>query len=66
MKLSLLSIPPLIIVFARMAYMVAPLVDQLTLRWFVRDLDIRPSLIANTIQKPLLEKLATGHKWRMQ
>jgi hypothetical protein len=32
----------------------------------VRDLDIRSSLIANTIQEPLLEKLATGQKWRMQ
>jgi len=41
---------------------VAPLVDQLTLRWFVRDLDSRSSLIANTIQEPLQEQLAAGKK----
>ena len=66
MKLTLLFIQPLIIVLARIAYIVAPLVDQLTLRWLARDLDIRPSLIANTIQEPPLEKLAAGHKWRMR
>jgi trehalose 6-phosphate synthase len=34
---------------------VRPLVDQLTLKWFVRDLDIRAVLIANTVQDPLVE-----------
>ena len=62
MKLSLRFVLPLILVLAGIAYIVAPLVDQLTLRWFVRDLDIRSSLIANTIQEPLLEKLASGKK----
>jgi trehalose 6-phosphate synthase len=41
---------------------VAPLVDQLTLKWFVRDLDIRATLIANTVQEPLQEQLAAGKK----
>ena len=62
MKLSLRFVLPLIIVLAGIAYIVAPLVDQLTLRWFVRDLDIRSSLIANTIQEPLQEKLDAGKK----
>ena len=52
MKLWLLFVLPLIIVLAGVAYIGAPLVDS--------------SLIANTIQEPLLEKLATGQKWRMQ
>jgi trehalose 6-phosphate synthase len=43
---------------------VVPLVDKLTLGWFVRDIDIRSSLLANTIQEPLLEHLATGQKAR--
>ena len=57
MKLSLRFVLPLILVLAGIAYIVAPLVDQLTLRWFMRDLDMRSSLIANTIQEPLQEQL---------
>jgi trehalose 6-phosphate synthase len=65
MKLSLRFVLPLILVLAGIAYVVSPLVDQLTLRWFVRDLDIRSSLIANTIQDPLLEKLDVGKKTKI-
>ncbi|MBK9571212.1 MAG: trehalose-6-phosphate synthase [Rhodoferax sp.] len=62
MKLSLRFVLPLMLVLAGFAYALAPLVDQLTLRWFVRDLDIRASLIVNTIQEPLQEQLAAGKK----
>ena len=60
MRLSLRFILPLFMVLAGIAYAVAPLVDQLTQRWFVRDIEIRASLIANTIQDPLLERLSAG------
>lgn len=50
------------LVRAGIAHTVAPLVDQLTLRWFMRDLDIRFALIANTIEEPLQEQLAAGKK----
>ena len=62
MRLSLRFVLPLMLVLAGIAYAVAPLVDQLTLKWFVRDLDIRATLIANTVQEPLLEQLAAGKK----
>ncbi|MBS3934634.1 MAG: trehalose-6-phosphate synthase [Sulfuritalea sp.] len=62
MRLSLRFVLPLMLVLAGIAYAVAPLVDQLTLRWFIRDLDIRSSLIANTIREPLSEQLAAGKK----
>lgn len=62
MKLSLRFVLPLMLVLAGIAYAVAPFVDQLTLRWFVRDLEIRSALIANTIQEPLQEQLAAGKK----
>ena len=62
MRLSLRFILPLLLALAGIAYAVAPLVDQLTLKWFVRDLDIRATLIANTVQEPLLEQLAAGRK----
>lgn len=62
MRLSLRFVLPLLLVLAGIAYAVAPLVDQLTLRWFVRDLDIRSTLIASTIEEPLQEQLAAGKK----
>lgn len=62
MRLSLRFVLPLVLVLVAIAYAVVPLVDQLTLRWFVRDLDIRSALIANTLQEPLAEQLAAGKK----
>jgi trehalose 6-phosphate synthase len=62
MRLSLRFVLPLILVLAGFAYAVAPLVDRMTLSWFVRDVDIRADLIANTIQEPLEEQLAAGKK----
>jgi trehalose 6-phosphate synthase len=62
MRLSLRFILPLFLVLAAIAYAVAPLVDQLTLRWFVRDIEIRSSMIANTIQEPLQEQLLAGKR----
>jgi len=53
---------PLLLVLAGIGYAVAPLVDQMTLRWFVRDLDLRASLIVNTVQEPLQEQLGAGKK----
>ncbi|MDO8298177.1 trehalose-6-phosphate synthase [Lacisediminimonas sp.] len=49
---------PLAIVLGLSAYAVVPLVDDLTLRWFVKDLDIRSRLVANTLQEPLQDALA--------
>ncbi len=60
MRLSLRFVLPLIVVLVVIAYIVMPLVDQFTLRWFVRDLDMRSALIANTIREPLQERLAAG------
>ena len=62
MRLSLRFVLPLMLVLASIAYAVAPLVDRLTLGWFVRDLDIRATLISNTIQEPLQEQLAAGKR----
>ena len=46
MRLSLRFIIPLLVVLAAFAYAVLPLVDNLTLRWFKRDIEIRARLIA--------------------
>ncbi|MGH8618151.1 MAG: alpha,alpha-trehalose-phosphate synthase (UDP-forming) [Burkholderiales bacterium] len=60
MRLSLRFIVPLALVLAVMAYAVTPLVDQLTLRWFVRDLDIRSTLITSTVQEQLYASVQAG------
>jgi trehalose 6-phosphate synthase len=52
-KLSLRFLVPLILVLAALTLAAMPLVDQLTLRWFMKDLDMRASLIASTVQEPV-------------
>jgi trehalose 6-phosphate synthase len=57
MRISLRFVVPLALALAAIAYAVVPLVDNLTLKWFVRDLDIRTRLIASAVQEPLVELL---------
>jgi trehalose 6-phosphate synthase len=64
MRLSLRFIIPLILALAVIAYSVLPLVDRLTLRWAVRDVDIRSNLIASSIHDSILESLDTRSKAR--
>jgi trehalose 6-phosphate synthase len=54
-RLSLRFVVPLALVLALFAYAIVPLVDNLTLRWFVRELDTRSQLLANALQDPLLD-----------
>ncbi|MHB8835150.1 MAG: alpha,alpha-trehalose-phosphate synthase (UDP-forming) [Candidatus Methylomirabilia bacterium] len=42
---------------ALLAYAIVPLVDNMTLRWFVRDLDMRSRMIATTLHEPLARYL---------
>jgi trehalose 6-phosphate synthase len=60
LRLSMRFVVPLLVVLAALAYAMVPLVDRLTLRWSLRDLDSRATLIANTIQEPLQNQLAVG------
>jgi trehalose 6-phosphate synthase len=53
--MSLRFVLPLALALAAFAYVVVPLMDNMTLRWFVRDLDIRSQLLATTLQEPLQE-----------
>ncbi len=62
MRLSLRFIVPLLIAIGAFAYVAVPLADSLMLRWFVRDLDIRSSLIATTVQEPLADLAAAKSK----
>lgn len=60
MRLSLRFILPLAVVLALLAYAVIPLVDRFTLKWFVRDLDSRSSLIARTMEPALTDLLSSA------
>jgi trehalose 6-phosphate synthase len=60
MRLSLRFVVPLLLALAGFAYVAVPLADSLMLRWFMRDLEIRASLIASTIQEPLSGLILTG------
>ena len=62
MRLSLRFIVPLLLALAAVAYAILPLVDRLTFQWFVRDLDGRATLIANTVEDPVTELLRTGNR----
>ncbi len=44
MRFSLRFLLPLALVLAGLAYAVIPLVDMLTLKWFMRDLELRYKL----------------------
>ena len=62
LNLSLRFVVPLAVALGLLAVAVVPLVDSLTLRWFVRDMDIRSRLIANTLHEPLAELLGQENR----
>jgi trehalose 6-phosphate synthase len=53
MRLSLRFVVPLFLALAALAYAVVPLLNELTLRWFVRDLEMRSELVAHAVEEPL-------------
>jgi len=59
-RLSLRFIAPLAVTLALLAYALVPLVDRLTLRWWVSDLDTRSQLIANTMSEQLGDLVSQG------
>lgn len=65
MRLSLRFLLPLALVLAGLAYAVIPLVDTLTLKWFVRDLDIRSQLVAGMMEGPLTDLIAADAKSKL-
>ena len=65
MRLSLRFLLPLALVLAGLAYAVIPLVDTLTLKWFVRDIEIRAELIRRTTESSLVDLLAAESKTKL-
>ncbi|MBK4738314.1 alpha,alpha-trehalose-phosphate synthase (UDP-forming) [Noviherbaspirillum pedocola] len=59
-RLSLRFILPLAVVLGLFAYAVVPQVDEITLRWFVRDLEARSQTLVSALQEPLKEYAPQG------
>jgi trehalose 6-phosphate synthase len=60
MRLSLRFILPLVLILSVIAYAVVPVVDDLTLKWFTRDLELRGDLITRSLLIPLHDRLKSG------
>ncbi len=58
LRLSLRFLLPLLAALFALAYVSMPLIDALTLRWFVRDLDIRSTFVARTLEEQIAELTA--------
>ena len=65
MRLSLRFLLPLAMVLAGLAYAVIPLVDTLTLKWFVRDLEMRAEVIGRTVEASLSDLLVSESKAKL-
>ena len=49
LRLQFRFLVPLVVVLVAAAYLAVPLMDQVTLRWFSRDLNSRGILVANAL-----------------
>ena len=65
LKLSARFLVPLLLALSALAYLVVPLVDNLTLRWFVRDLDIRSQLLGQAFSEPLADMVQQGARGKI-
>ena len=62
-RLSLRFLVPLALAMLAMAYFTVPVIDTLTLRWFMRDLDIRATTISRALEEPVLDAVES-EGWR--
>ena len=61
MHLSLRFLVPLMLALGVFAWLAAPLSNQLMQRWFMRDLDMRSSLVASAITEQLPPLIESGN-----
>ncbi len=65
-RLQLRFLVPLLGSLLAAAFVALPVMDQLTLRWFARDLNIRGELVANTLSDSILDAAVDGKSTRLQ
>ncbi|MDP3225120.1 MAG: trehalose-6-phosphate synthase [Rubrivivax sp.] len=66
LRLQLRFLLPLLATLIVASYLAVPLMDQVTLRWFSRDLDSRGALLANALSDSVVEALATERPERLR
>ncbi|HUP05614.1 MAG TPA: trehalose-6-phosphate synthase, partial [Caldimonas sp.] len=65
-RLQLRFLLPLLGVLVLAAYLALPLMDQLTLRWFARDLTLRDELLTNALSDSILSATIDPEGTRLQ
>ena len=60
LQLQLRFLIPLLVALVAAALVVLPLLDQLTLRWFSRDLNIRGALVAGALADAIDDAAGSG------
>ena len=65
MRLCLRFLIPLLLALALFAWAAVPLADAVMTRWFVRDLEVRSTHIADTVQEPIAGLLQSGSEQRL-
>ncbi|GMV47251.1 MAG: hypothetical protein AMXMBFR66_26490 [Pseudomonadota bacterium] len=66
LRLQLRFLLPLLATLALAATLAVPLLDQVTLRWFSRDLNSRGTLVANALSDSVTEALLDGNTARLE
>jgi alpha,alpha-trehalose-phosphate synthase [UDP-forming] len=66
LRLQLRFLVPLLVTLAVAATLAVPLLDQVTLRWFSRDLASRGELVANAMAEPLIDAVQSGRTERLR
>ncbi|HEY0337332.1 MAG TPA: trehalose-6-phosphate synthase [Burkholderiales bacterium] len=66
LNLQLRFLIPLVLTLVAAAYLALPLMDQLTLRWFSRDLNMRGVLVTSALSDSISEALAAANGPRLQ
>ncbi len=65
-RLQLRFLVPLVLTLVAAAYFALPLMDQLTLRWFSRDLNLRGALVTNALSDSIAQDLPDAKNARLQ
>ncbi len=66
LRLQLRFLLPLGCTLILAAYLAVPLMDQVTLRWFSRDLNSRGALVANALSDSIAEAVISGRPARLR
>src|SRR3989339_1958812 len=66
MRLFLRFVIPLFLAIGVIAYAVVPLVDNLMVQWFVRDLDLRSELISSAVDNSIFDVFDEQSRTKIQ